>query len=145
MRMKSISKTYQFLTIFTAAVVAVSICLPTVLLAVAHCDVDRHQSPVHATPSEHCSIMDTHSTHAGPNSDQDNCDWNLNCDCDLKQSLIKAETIPTITKTTKAFAVSDTESINPVRTTAATFSAKTTFNIPVETPPLFLLNGVFLN
>lgn len=143
--MKSILKTYQFLTLFTAAVVAVSICLPTVLLAATHCDMDGHQSPMHAMPGEHCSKMDTHSTHDSTNSNQDNCDWNLNCNCDFKQSLIKAETVPTITKTTKVFAVSVTQFINPERSVSATFSTETKFNFPTKTPPLFLLNGVFLN
>lgn len=143
--MKNTSKTYRLFTLFTAAIVAVSISMPSVLLAAAHCNMDKQQSPIQAMSGEHCTVTDSHSTHANYGSSEDNGEWSFNCACDLRQSLINTETITTITKTTKAFAVSVIEFVEPKLTDTATFFADTKFSSHTAILPLFLLNSVFLN
>ncbi len=148
--MSKYSKTYRLLVLSVAAIVALSISLPSVLLA-AHCDMDMQQSPLSSMGGEYCLVMDNHSAHntsdhSDHNQQDDNCDWSLSCACDFDQSQIKPEAVTSTTKKlAKVFVVSVVQFIDTEPTDTPSYFADTALRFHSETPPLFLLNSVFLN
>jgi hypothetical protein len=150
--MKKQSTTYRLFALLTAAIMAVSIGLPSALLAMSHCDVDAQQMPTTSTSGEHCPMLTDHSTHnhgEAENSKDDsrhsNCDWNFSCDCSFGQPQLNADAISSINKTVKAAIASITHYIDTNPTETPSFIADRDVNPHTENPPLFLLNSVFLN
>lgn len=143
--MKSTKKTYRLFSMFMAILVAVSISLPSELLA-AHCDMGTQQSSKSELIAEHCPHWKASSSHANHrHQNEDDCNWTLRCACELDQQQITAEAIPTITKTAKVFVVSVTRFIDLIPTDTPTFFTDIEFSSHSEFPPIFLLNSVFLN
>lgn len=143
--MNTSKKTYRLFSMFMVILVAVSITLPSELLAV-HCDMGAQQSSKSEMIDEYCPHMEVHSSNDRHDHQNENdSNWTLSCACDLDQKQITAEVIPTITKTAKLFVVSVTRFIDFVPIDTPTFFSDTEFSPHTEFVPLFLLNSVFLN
>lgn len=142
--MKKRSNAYRIFSLLMAVLVAVSISLPSALLA-AHCEMNDQQSPKSEMIGEHCPHMKVDSSQQKHAHQNDDCNWTLSCACDIDQQRIIAEAVPTITKTAKAFVVSVTRFIDLVPTDTPIFFTNFKFSSHAEFPPLFLLNSVFLN
>lgn len=143
--MKLTKKTSRLVPIFMAILVAVSISLPSGLLA-AHCDMD--ESLAAEMSADHCPMTASHQhedSHDHQNNLDEECDWVLSCACDLDRQQIKAEAIPSITKTAKVFVVSVSQFVNIEPTKTPTFFTDAVLDQHTEIPPIFLLNSVFLN
>jgi hypothetical protein len=141
--MKNRSRIYRLFSLFMAVLVVMNIALPSALLA-AHCDMDK-QLPISEIGGEHCPQLEAHSNHASHDQQNRDCDWTLSCACELDQQQIKAEAIPTISKTAKTFVVSVVQYIDIKPTDTPSFFVDTGLYLHTETLPLFLLNSVFLN
>lgn len=128
------STTYRTFAILTTILLVISITLPSVLMA-AHCDMNIPNSSKNEVAGEHCPLMEVDSTH----------DKTFSCECDMDQLQTQTEAVPSITKTTKAFVVSVTQYIDIETTKTPTFFTDAALDRHTETPPLFLLNSVFLN
>lgn len=139
------STTYRFFTLFMASVVAISISLPSALLAV-HCDMNMQQTPISLAAGESCPMMGNHSAHkSSEHGNHNSCDWIISCDYNFDQYLVTAEAIPSITKTTKAFVVSVIRDVSAEPTETPFLFADAEVAPHSQIPPLFLLNSVFLN
>lgn len=138
------STTYRLFVILTTILLVISVTLPSVLMA-THCDMNMSDSPKNGIAGEHCPLMEIESTHDEHDNKTSNVDSSFSCDCDMDQLQTQTEAIPSINKAAKDFVVSVTQFIDIEPTTTPTFFTDAVLDQHTETPPIFLLNSVFLN
>ncbi|NGP87693.1 hypothetical protein [Fodinibius halophilus] len=143
------STTYRLFTLFTAIFLAVSISLPSIVVASVYCDMEMQQSPTTTASDKQCMLMayqsnQNNSDQLNPDSQNTNCSWTLTCE--ITQTDLTNKTIPTVNKkAVQAFVVSIVDFIDTESVSIPTFLADAERNQQQESPPLFLLNSTFLN
>jgi hypothetical protein len=128
-----------------ATLVAVSISIPTSLLA--HCNMDMS---TRATTMAHngCNMagMTSYSTDNVDSQTNEHCQNDIDCTCHYNQaSDITAEATPTIITKTKLAAVSIIQFIKVEETSTPDFFTDAEVKQQHQPPPIFLLNSSFLN
>ncbi|WP_445664470.1 hypothetical protein [Fodinibius sp. AD559] len=147
--MKRHSTTYRLFALFIAIFLALSISLPSTLVAAVHCDTEMQQSPINTVADKQCMLMayqsdQNDSDQLNSGSPNDNCSWTLTCE--ITQTDLTNKTIPTVNKKlVQPFVVSIFYFIDTESASIPTFLANAELSQQPESPPLFLLNSTFLN
>ncbi len=142
-------KTYYRFSMFLAVLFVIGISMPPALLA-GSCEQDMQDMSTNTISEKCCHITGSQfavcgsgfSSHNSPNG---SCGWILSGFCDFDQPKINADAISSINRTAKMLAVPVIQFIDLEPTTTHTFFTDAELEQHSKTPPLFLLNNVFLN
>ncbi len=155
--MQNISRTYRFLSAFTALVMLLSISAPAILHAASLVDCDMipaehgEHSESGVTEADYCDYTVHHKVTCNePCNDTDTdpagevCSWSFNCSCSTDDVAVQSNAIPALSKISAGFTQTVIQTINFSPETKLVSLSEQVF-VSLYSPPLFLKNSSFLN